>query len=50
MQLQSGIAVAVAWARSYSSDLTLAWEPTYATSVALKSKKTQMERHSMFMD
>ena len=33
------VAVAVVWAVSYSSDLTLAWEPLYTVGVDLKSKK-----------
>ena len=41
MQLRSGLAlaVAVAQAGSYNSDLMLAWEPPQATSEALKKKK-----------
>ena len=34
MRLRSGIAVAVAWAAQ-----SLAWEPPYATGVALKRSK-----------
>ena len=37
-QRRSCIAVAVVQASSYSSDLTPAWEPPYAVSVALKCK------------
>ena len=39
MQLASLVAVALAEAGGYSSDSTPAWEPPYAASVALKSKK-----------
>ena len=38
-RLQSCVAVAVAQAGSCSSDFTLAWEPPYATSAALKRPK-----------
>ena len=36
MRLRSCVAVAVAYAGGYSSDSTLAWEPPYAASAALK--------------
>ena len=39
MWLGSGVAVAVAWASSYSRIRPLAWEPPYASGVALKDKK-----------
>ena len=38
-QLRSGVAVAVAKASSYSSDLTPAWELLYVTGAARKSKQ-----------
>ena len=36
--LESGIAVAVVWARGCSLDSTLAWELPYAAGMALKKK------------
>ena len=41
MQLRSGVAVAVVWAGSCSSNSPLAWELPYAIAVALKSKRQQ---------
>jgi len=38
MQLGSGMAVAVVEASSFSSDLTLAWEPPYAAGAAIKNQ------------
>ena len=41
MQLGSYVAMAVVQVSSCISDLTPAWELSYATSTALKSKKTK---------
>ena len=50
MQLGSGIAVAVVQAGSYNSDQTpsLAWEPSYAVGVALKSKTNKQTNNSKY--
>ena len=45
-RLGSGVAVAVVQAGSCSSDSTPAWEPLYATSMALKSKKQKKKKKS----
>ena len=42
MWLESRTAVAVVWAGSYSSNVTVAWELLYAVGVALKQKKFLM--------
>ena len=39
MQFRSGIAVAVAYAGSCSSNLTPSWERPYATGAAIKRKE-----------
>ena len=44
MRLGSGIAVAVAWASSCSSDSAPSWELPYAAGAAPKSKKKKKER------
>jgi len=42
--LRSGIAVTVAWARGYSSDSPLAWDPPYAAGAALKRQQQQQQK------
>ena len=54
MQFRSGIAVAVAWLAATAPIRRLAWEPPYASGVALKSQKKkkrcfQYSRYSMLI-
>ena len=50
MQLGCCVAVALAQAGSYSSDLTLAWEPPHAVGVVLKKHKDRKNHHLILKD
>ena len=50
MWLRSGVAVAVAYAGSYSSSLTPSRELPYATAVALKGKQVKFDFAFSFLE
>ena len=50
MQLGSGIAVVVAWAGSYSSDLTPALELPFVACAALKKKEKKRKLRQVRSD